>query len=116
VTKEFAGGGVDDAHVHVGDEEDDGGSGVFVAQADVVEAAVVAQGDASGLVDAVVADPPVGVAAAFAGGGFGAGGVGDGGGGALREGAVGSLVVVRDPVWGGAGEVVCAEAAALEAA
>jgi hypothetical protein len=77
VAEEFAGGGVDDAHVHVGDEEDDGGSGVFVAQADVVEAAVVAQGDASGLVDAVVADPPVGVAAAFAGGGFGAGGVGD---------------------------------------
>jgi hypothetical protein len=40
----------DDAHVEVGDEHHDAGSGVFVAEADVVEAAVVAQGDASGLV------------------------------------------------------------------
>jgi hypothetical protein len=33
VAEEFAGGGVDDAHVEVGDEQDDGGSGVFVAEA-----------------------------------------------------------------------------------
>jgi hypothetical protein len=55
VAEQFAGGGVDDAHVQVGDEHHDSGSGVFVAQADVVEATVVAQGDPSGLVDAVVA-------------------------------------------------------------
>ena len=94
VAEEFAGGGVDDSHVEVGDEHHDSGSGVFVAEADVVEAAVVAEGDASGLVDAVVADPVVGVAAAVGGGGFGAGGVGDGGGGPLGEGAVRSLGVV----------------------
>ena len=70
VAEQFAGGGVDHAHVSVGDEEEDGGSGVLVAQADVVELAVVAERDASGLVDAVVADPPVGVAGAVAGGGF----------------------------------------------
>jgi len=71
VAEELAGGGVDDAHVQVGDEEDDGGSGVFLAEADVVEATLVAEGDSSGFVDAVVADPPVGVAAAVAGAGLG---------------------------------------------
>ena len=45
------------------DEEHDGGSGVFVAEADVVQVAVVAQGDAAGLVDAVVTDAVVGVVA-----------------------------------------------------
>ena len=67
LSEEFAGGGVDDSYVAVGDEHHDSGSGVFVAEADVVEAAVVAQGDTSGLVDAVVADAPVGVAAAVGG-------------------------------------------------
>jgi hypothetical protein len=36
VAEHFAGGGVDDPDVEVGDEEDDGGSGVGSAQADVV--------------------------------------------------------------------------------
>ena len=93
VAEEFAGGGVDDADVQVGDEHEDGGSGVFAAEADVVEAAVVAQGEASGLVDAVVADPPVAVTVLVAGGGFGSGPV-DGGGDGFGEGLVGSLVVV----------------------
>ena len=61
VAEEFARGGVDDADVEVGDEGGDGGSGVGSADADVVESAVVAQGDAAGLVDGVVADSPVGV-------------------------------------------------------
>ena len=41
---DFAGGGVDDAHVEVGDEHDDGGSVEVPAEADVVEAAVVGAG------------------------------------------------------------------------
>ena len=39
------------------DEQDDAGSGVGSSDADVVQSAVVADGDRSGLVDAVVADP-----------------------------------------------------------
>ncbi|HEU4945671.1 MAG TPA: hypothetical protein VFT31_00820 [Kribbella sp.] len=58
---QFAGGGVDDADVEVVGEQDDVGSGVGSADADVVEAAGVAQGDAAGLVDAVVPHPVVGV-------------------------------------------------------
>jgi len=38
----------------------------------VVELTVVAEGDPSGLVDAVVADAPMGVVGAVAGTGFGA--------------------------------------------
>ena len=45
VAEEFAGGGVDDVDVEVGDEEDDGGSGVGSSDADVVESAVVAESD-----------------------------------------------------------------------
>ena len=78
VAEQLAGGGVDDADVEVGDEHHDAGSGVFVAEADVVQAAVVAQGDTSGLVDAVVADAPVVVVVAVAGGGLGSGVVGGG--------------------------------------
>ena len=37
VAEHFAGGGVDDADVAVGDEEDHGGSGVGSPEADVVE-------------------------------------------------------------------------------
>ena len=55
---------------------DDVGSGVGSSDADVVQSAVVAQGDGAGLVDSVVADAVVGVVAGVAGGGFGAGGVG----------------------------------------
>ena len=57
MAEEFAGGGVDDADVEVGDEDDDVGSGVFSADADVVQAAVVAQRDLAGGIDSVVADP-----------------------------------------------------------
>ena len=46
------------------DEQDDVGSGVGSADADVVQSAVVAQGDGAGFVDAVVTDPVVGVGVA----------------------------------------------------
>ena len=67
LAEEFAGGGVDDADVEVLDEQDDVGSGVGPADADVVEAAAVAQGDVAGLADGVGADAVVGA------GGFGPG-------------------------------------------
>ena len=95
VTEQLAGGGVDDSDVAVGDEHDDAGSGVFMAEADVVEAAVMAEGDASGLVDPVVADTPVGVVGAVARAGFGAELVGGGRGDAPGQGAVRALVVVE---------------------
>ena len=79
---ELAGGGVDDADVQVGDEQDDAGSREVAAEGDVVEPSVVAQGDRAALGDAVVTDAPVGVVA-LGGGGLGPGGVGDGGGAAL---------------------------------
>jgi hypothetical protein len=57
--------------VQVLDEEQDVGSGVGPADADVVQAAGHAQRDAAGLVDLVGADPVVGVGAAVgAGAGF----------------------------------------------
>src|SRR5439155_15965373 len=88
VAKKFAGGRVDDADAEVGDEHHDAGSGVFVAKADVVEAAVVAERDARGVVDAVVGDTPVGLVGAVAGRGFGSGLVGGGWGGGAGQGAV----------------------------
>jgi hypothetical protein len=57
------------------------GSGVGPADADVVELAGVAEGDAAGLVDGVGADAVVGVGGAVAGCGFGPCCVGGGGGG-----------------------------------
>lgn len=60
VAEELSGGGVDDADLEVLDGQDDVGSGVGSAEADVVESACVAQGDAAGFVDAVVSDPVVG--------------------------------------------------------
>ena len=66
---------------------------VDAADADVVQASVVAQGDGSGLVDAVGADAVVGVDAGC-GVGFGSGGVDGGGGGAVGQGAVWAAVVV----------------------
>ncbi len=59
VAEEFAGGGVNDADVEVVDEENDGGSGVDSSDADMVEAAVDAQGHDAGVVDAVVSDAVV---------------------------------------------------------
>ena len=77
VAEEFSGGGVDDPDVEVGDEHEDGGSGVGSADADVVEAAVDAEGDAAGLVDAVGADAVVaGGCGEVSGAGFRPGGVG----------------------------------------
>ena len=82
---ELTGGGVDDPDVQVLDEHQDGGPGVLVAGADVVEAAVDAQGELAGGVCAVGADAVVGVGGAVAGCGLGTCGVGGGGGGAVRE-------------------------------
>ena len=70
------------------------GSGVGPADADVVEAAVVAQGDAAVVVEPVGADPVVVVGGPVAGGGFGTRLVGGGGGGPVGQGAVWPLVVV----------------------
>jgi hypothetical protein len=56
---EVAGGGVDDADVAVLDEQEDLGSSVGSSDADVVQAAVEAQGDDSGGVDPIAADPEV---------------------------------------------------------
>ena len=46
--REFACGGCDDSDVEVLDEQDDAGSGVGSADADVVQAAVEVQGDGAG--------------------------------------------------------------------
>jgi hypothetical protein len=100
LAEEFAGGGVDDADVQVLDEEQDVGSGVGPAGADVVELAVVAQGDGAVVIEPVGAYPVVGAGGAVAWCGFGAGGVGGGGGGPVGQRAVWPLVVVE------AGEVV----------
>jgi hypothetical protein len=64
VAQDLAGGGVDDGDVEVLDEQDDVGSGVGSANAEVAEAARDAQGDAAGFVDLVAADAVVGVGAA----------------------------------------------------
>ena len=67
LAEEFAGDGVDHADVVVADEQDDVGSGVGSADPDVVQPAGDAQGDAAGLVDAVVPYAGVGVVVAAAG-------------------------------------------------
>ena len=51
--------GVENADVKVADQHQDAGAGMAAAQADVVQAAVVPQGDHAGVVDAVVADAVV---------------------------------------------------------
>ena len=101
LAQDLAGGGVEHGDLQVFDEQSDVGSGVGSAESDVVQSAVVAQGDVAGFADAVGADPVVGVAAAVgAGGGLGAGGVGRGGGGAVGQGSVWPLavVLVAEPV------------------
>ena len=85
--------GVDDADVEVGDEEGDGGSFVGSSDADVVEAAVVSEGDGAGFVDVVVAGAPVGSGAVLGWSGFGEAVVGGGGCFAV-EAAVGSSVII----------------------
>ena len=70
--EEFACRCVDDSDVEVVGEDDDVGSGVGSADADVVQSSVDSEGDASGFVDAVAADSFVGVGVACSGrGGFG---------------------------------------------
>ena len=80
VSEYFSGGGVDDFDVVVLDEDQDAGSVVDAADADVVEASVDAQGDVAGFADAVGADAFVGVDAGCWVG-FGSAGVDRGGGG-----------------------------------
>ncbi len=92
VAEELAVGGVDDADVEVCDEQGDVGAGVGSADADVVHAGAVSEGDGAGLVDAVVADAVVGAGAA-GGAGLGEQVVGYGGC-APVEAAVGASVVV----------------------
>jgi hypothetical protein len=92
--QELAGGGVDDPDVQVVGQEQDVGSGVGPADADVVEAAAGAQGDGAGGADDVAADPVVGVAGAVPGDGFGPGAVDGGWGGPVGQGAVRPLLVV----------------------
>jgi hypothetical protein len=58
---------VDDADVQVLDEQQDVGSGVGSADADVVQPSAGAEGDAAGCVDAVGADPVVGAGGAVGG-------------------------------------------------
>ena len=53
LAEEVTGDGVDDSDVEVLDEQDDVGSLVGSADADVAESAVVSQGDGAGFVDAV---------------------------------------------------------------
>ncbi len=71
MSEEFAGLGCDDFDVEVGDEEGYGGVFVGSADADVVESAVVADGDGACFVDAVVADSEVDVDAVVFGCCFG---------------------------------------------
>src|SRR5215468_2672853 len=94
VAEQFAGGGADDSDVQVLNQQQDVGLGVGPADAEVVEAAAVAQGDRAGGIDLVGADPVVGVGGPVAGGGLGAGGAGGGGGGPVRQGFVRSAGVV----------------------
>ena len=61
---------MDDADLEVVHEDKDGGSVEGLSEADVVQAAVVAERDSAG-VDAVVADSELGVGLMIAGGGFG---------------------------------------------
>jgi hypothetical protein len=74
--EEFAVLGVDDADVAVGDEGQNAFAGVFAAQADVAQLAVVAQRDDPGGVGLVAADPVVDRDRGFGGLGLRAGGVG----------------------------------------
>ena len=73
LAEKLAGGLGDDADVQVLGEDEDLGSGVLAADADVVELAGVAEGDGAGVPDLVGADAVVGVGGAVAGGGHGPG-------------------------------------------
>ena len=73
----------DDSDVEVVDEDDHAGAAVLGAESDVVHAAVDAQSDLAVVVDDVVADAVMAVAAAVAGDGFGSPVIGVGGGASL---------------------------------
>ena len=82
MAEQLTGGSGDDSDVEVADEHHDFGAGVDPADSDVVETGVVAQGDDTGLVDAVVSDAVVGSAACPGRAGLGEQPVDDGGGAA----------------------------------
>ena len=84
----------EDPDVLVGDQEMDGFAAVSPADADVVEAAEVAEGGLAGLVDAIVADAEVGLGGGADGVGFEAGVEGDQWG-LAAEGPMGPEVVVE---------------------
>ncbi len=70
---QLAGVAADDADVQVVNQEGDPGAGMGGAEPDVVESAVVAQGDGAAGIDGVVADPVVGGDLDTGGDGFGSG-------------------------------------------
>jgi hypothetical protein len=92
LTDQVAGVAVDDPDVQVVDQKGDRGAGEAGAEADVVQPAVVAQGDGTPAVDLVGPDPVVGGDDRAGGDGFGAGGVG------LRRGAAAERPVGADRV------------------
>ena len=96
--------GCDDSDVEVVDDHEYWGVGVAAADADVVEFAVVSQGDFAAGVDVVVADAVLG---AGCGGGCGFGELGvDVCGHCACDAAVGSVVVVVMRVIGSSGDVM----------
>ena len=99
LAQEFAGVGVDDTDVEVGDEGEDALAAMFAAEADVAESAVVAQGHHPAVVDLVAADAVVHRDRGLGRGGFRSRLVGLGGG-AAGDAAVGSdgVVVAAEPV------------------
>ena len=95
VAEELAGGGVHDADVQVLGDQDDVGSGVGPADADVVESAVVSQGHHACFVDPIGAHWVVDLAGdEGAGGGFGSGRVGGVRGRPVRQRSMGPVLVV----------------------
>jgi len=97
LAEQFSGGGVDDADLEVLDEQDDAGSGVGSADADVAQSTCDAKRDGAGLADLVVADAVVCVVGPVgAGGGLGSGVVGRGRGGPVSTRPMGTVLVVLD--------------------
>ena len=76
---------LDDADVQVVDEQEDGGAGLSGAEADVVQPAVVAQGDRCRRGRSCRSDPVVGRDDRAGRDGFGSGGIGLGGGAAAER-------------------------------
>src|SRR5215207_3056651 len=96
---QLAGVAADDADVQVVDEQSDVGAAGGSAEADVVQSAVVAQGDGAAGVDGVVADPVVGGDLDAGGDRFGPVRVGLGGGAPTdRPVRPGGVVVGGEPV------------------